>query len=65
MLSEDHVSETIREEVIDIVRGQFLEMFASIKTAIIEHFDECYVASVETVAVAAIAAVTTGGGGAS
>ena len=39
-LSEDRVSEIIREEVIDIVRGQFLEMFGSIKTVMVEYFDE-------------------------
>ena len=40
-------------------------MFGSIKTIMVEYFDERYKASAETIAVVAIATVTTTGGGAS
>ena len=44
---EDRVSEIIREEVIEIVRGQLPEMFGSIKTVMFEYFDEHYTTSAE------------------
>ena len=58
-MSEDHVSEIIREEVIGVVREQFPEMFGSFKTTMVEYFDEHYAAIAETIVAAAIAAVTT------
>ena len=49
---EDCVREIIREEVVTIVRGQISEMFGSIKTMMMEFFDDHYTAIVEMVAVA-------------
>ena len=58
-LSVDHVSEIIREEVIGVVWKQFPGMFWSIKTVVVEYFDECYAAITEMVVAVAIATVTT------
>ena len=63
-LSEDCVSEIIREEVIRVVREKFPVMFGSIKTAMVEYFDEHYAAIAETVAMTALAVVTMARGGA-
>ena len=68
-LTEDRVREIICEEVVEIVRGQIPEMFGSIKTAMMEYFDDIYAALAETAAATATSAVTatatitaTGGG---
>ena len=61
VMTEDWVREIIREEVVEIVRGQILEMFGSIKTAMMEYFDDIYA----TLAEMAAASATTAGGGAS
>ena len=60
-MTEDCVREIIGEEVLEIVWGQIPEMFGSIKTAMVEYFDECYVTLAETAAAAATTAVTTTG----
>ena len=52
-LTEDRVREIIREEVLDIVRGQIPEMLGSITTAMMEYFDDRYTTITETVAVTA------------
>ena len=61
-LSEDHVNEIIREEVIEIVWGQFSKMFGSIKTAMVKYFDKRYAAIAEMVATEATTTVTAAGG---
>ena len=63
-LTEERVREIICEEVVEIVRGQIPEMFGSIKTAMMEYFDEKYAALAETAATAATTDVTVAGGGA-
>ena len=63
VLAEDRVREIIREEVIEIVRSQISELFGTIKSAMMEYFDDRYAALVETAAAAATLAVTAAGGG--
>ena len=46
-LTDDQVREIIHEEVVEIVRGQILELFGSIKTALMEYFYDIY-ATLET-----------------
>ena len=63
ILTEDQVREIIHEEVVEIVRGQIPELFGTIKSAMMEYFDDRYVALVEMVVVVAASAVTTARGG--
>ena len=63
MMTEDRVREIIREEVVEIVRGQISELFGSIKTAMMEYIDDIYVAHMETAITAIASAVTAAGGG--
>ena len=51
--TEDKVREMIHTEVVSIVRGQIPELFGSIKTAMMEFFDDRYAAYSETTAVTA------------
>ena len=62
--SEDRVSEIIREELIEFVWRQLREMCGSIKTAMVDYFDERYATIVETVGATASTAVTSTRGGA-
>ena len=64
MLIEDRVREIIREEVVRIVQGQIPKLFGTIKSAMMEYFDDIYAALTETVAAAATVAVTAAGRGA-
>ena len=64
VLTEDRVREIIREEVVEIVPGHIPEMFGSIKTAMMEYFDETYATLVETAVVTATKAITAASGGA-
>jgi len=61
------IREIMHDEIAAAFRAQLLEMFGSIKTVMVEHFDERYAALAETVAAAATSAVTAAGvgGGAS
>ena len=59
MLTEDCIREIICEEVVEIVRGQILEMFGSIKTAMMKYFDDRYAALAEMAATAAATTITT------
>ena len=47
-LTEDRVREIIRQEVVSIVRRQILELFGSIKTSMMEFFDDRYATLLET-----------------
>lgn len=49
-LTEDQVKEMIHDEVVSIVQGQILELFGSIKTSMMEFFDDRYASLSETVA---------------
>ena len=62
-MTEDRVREIIREEVVEIVRGQIPEMFGSIKTPMMEYFDDRYASIAETTAAAASAVVAAAGTG--
>ena len=63
VLIEDRVREIIHEEEVELVRGQIPELFGSIKTAMMEYFDDRYAALAETDAAAVASAVTAAGGG--
>ena len=63
MLKEDRVREIIREEVVEIARGQILEFFGSIKTYMMEYFDGKYPTHADTAATTVASAVTAEGGG--
>ena len=52
-MSEDHVREIIQEEVIEIIRGQILEMIGSFKTAMVQYFVEHHAAIAKTATAAA------------
>ncbi|XP_052626750.1 uncharacterized protein LOC111890364 [Lactuca sativa] len=54
-LSEDRIREIIHEEVVTIVWGQIPKMFGSIKTTMMEFFDDRYAAIAETADAAAVA----------
>ena len=63
-LSGDRVRDILREETIEIVWGKILKMIGSFKTAMVEYFVERHADIAETVAAAALAAVTMAGRGA-
>ena len=53
----------MHDEIAAAFRAQLPEMFGSIKTAMVEYFDERYAALAETAAAAATSAVTAAGVG--
>ena len=53
------ICDILHDEVAAMFRAELLELFGSIKTAMVEYFDERYVALAET---AAAAAAAVGGG---
>ena len=58
------IQKILHDEVAAALWAQLPEMFGSIKTAMVEYFDEQYAVLAETAATAAASAVTaTGGGG--
>ena len=57
------IREILHDEVAALFRAELPELFGSIKTAMVEYFDERYAALVETAAAAATAAVAAAGGG--
>ena len=59
------IREILHDEVAALFRAELPELFGSIKTAMVEYFDERYAALTETAAAAATAAVAAAGGGAS
>ena len=59
------IREILHDEVAALIRAELPELFGSIKTAMVEYFDERYAALTETAAAAATAAVAAAGGGAS
>ena len=58
------IREILRDGVAALFRAELPELFGSIKTAMIEYFDERYAALAETAAAAATAAVAAARGGA-
>ena len=58
-VSDDEICMMIHDEVATAIREAILEMFGSIKTTLIETFDERYVAITEADAAAATNTVTT------
>ena len=60
---DDTIMKLLQEEVVAYFQAQLTEMFRSIKTTIIEYFDECYVALSEIAAVAATTTVAAAGVG--
>ena len=59
------IREILREEIAELFRAELPELFGSIKTAMVEYFDERYAALTETATAVATAAVAAVGGGAS
>ena len=57
------IREILHDEVAAIFRAELAEMFGSIKTAMVEYFDEHYAALTEAAAAAATSAVTVARGG--
>ena len=57
-ISDDEIHRMIHDEVAAAIREAIPEMFGSIKTTLIEKFDERYAAVSEADAAAATAAVT-------
>ena len=55
--SEEEIRRIIQEEVAAAIRAEIAEMFGSIKTTLIETFDEKYAALSEAAVAAATAAV--------
>ena len=55
------IREILHDEVAALFRAQLLKMFGSIKTAMVEYFDERYTNIVETVAATTILVVTAAG----
>ena len=53
----------MHDEIAVAFRAQLPEMFGSIKTVMVEYFDERYAALTETAAVASTSAVTAAGVG--
>ena len=58
------IRDILHDEVAAMFRAELSELFGSIKTAMVEYFDERYADLAETVAAAAAAAVAAEGGGA-
>ena len=58
-VSDKEIRRIIHEEVAANIMEAIPEMFRSIKTTLIDKFDECYATGTEVVAVAATAAVAT------
>ena len=58
------IREILRDEIAELFRAELPKLFGSIKTAMVEYFDERYAALIETAAAAATAAVAAAGGGA-
>ena len=58
------IRKILHDEVAALFRAELPELFGSIKTAMVEYFDERYAALAETAATAATAAVAAAGGGA-
>ena len=54
---DEEIRRIIQEEVAAAIRAEIPEMFGSIKTTLIETFDEKYAALSEAVVVAATAAI--------
>ena len=61
MLIEERVREIIREEVVEIVQGRIPKLFWTIKSAMMEYFDDRYATLAETDDASTIAAVTVAG----
>ena len=57
------IREIMHDEITAAFRAQLPEMFGSIKTVMVEYFDERYAALAETAAAAATSAVTAEGVG--
>ena len=60
-MSEDRIREILQEEFVAHFRAQLPKMVGSIKSAMVEYFDERYVALSETAAVIATAIITVHG----
>ena len=58
------IRDILHDEVAAMFRAELSELFGSIKTAMVEYFDERYADLAETVAAAAAAVVAAEGGGA-
>ena len=58
------IRDILHDEVTAMFRAELPELFGSIKTAMVEYFDERYAALAETAAAAATTAVAAAGGGA-
>lgn len=58
------IREILHDEVAALFRAELPELFGSIKTAMVEYFDERYAALVETAAAVATVTVAIAGGGA-
>ena len=56
-MSDEELRQMIHDEVADAIRNEILEMFGSIKTTLIETFDERYAALSDAAVAAATAAV--------
>ena len=59
------IREIMHDEVATLFQAQLPEMFVSIKTTMVEYFDERYTALAETAAATVASAVTTARGGSS
>ena len=57
------IREILHDEVVALFRAELPELFGSIKTTMVEYFDERYAALTETAAAVATAAVAAAGGG--
>ena len=62
-LSEAHIREIITVEVVPIIRGKMPEIFGSIKTTMMEFFDDRYTTIFETAADVASTTVVAAGVG--
>ena len=58
-VSDEEIRQMIHEEVAAAIRAEIPEMFGSIKTTLMQTFDERYAALTEAAAAAATAAVAT------
>ena len=58
-VSDEELRQMIHDEVVAVIRAEILDMFGSIKSTLIETFDERYAAVTEAAAAAATATVAT------
>ena len=61
---DGRIQEILHEEVVALFQAHLSGMFGSIKTAMVEYFNERYAAIAETVSVVAFSAIAAVGGGA-